>query len=103
MGTALPDNPDLAWDIGEGIDRDLAVDFIMQFETTLCVYSPSVEQLYSSYNIFFPREHHRRMVILPDPAAFHDTFSFVPAAAITMTGLYIIPGELIGADRKSVV
>jgi hypothetical protein len=98
MGTALPDNPDLAWDIGEGIDRDLAVDFIMQFETTLCVYSPSVEQLYSTYNIFFPREYHRRMVILPDPAAFHDTFNFVRSTAVTMTGLYIIPGELIGAE-----
>jgi hypothetical protein len=93
--TTLPENPDLAWDI-EGIDRDLAVDFIMQFETTLCVYSASVEQLYSSYNIFFPREYHRRMVILPDPAAFHDTFNGIVPEAVVMTGLYIIPGELIG-------
>jgi len=94
--TVLPDNPDLAWDIGEGIDRDRAVDFIMQFETTLCVYSASVEQLYSTYNIFFPREYHRRMVILPDPGAFHDTFNGVVPEAVIMTGLYIIPGELIG-------
>jgi hypothetical protein len=93
--TALPENPDLAWDI-EGIDRDRAVDFIMQFETTLCVYSASVEQLYSTYNIYFPREHHRRMVILPDPGAFHDTFHGIIPEAVVMTGLYIIPGELIG-------
>jgi len=93
--TALPENPDLAWDI-EGIDRDRAVDFIMQFETTLCVYSASVEQLYSTYNIYFPREYHRRMVILPDPAAFHDTFHGIVPEAVVMTGLYIIPGELIG-------
>jgi hypothetical protein len=96
MDTVLPDNPDLAWDIGEAIDRDRAIEFIMQFETTLCVYSASVEQLYSSYNIFFPREYHRRMVILPDPAAFHDTFHGVVQDAVIMTGLYIIPGELIG-------
>jgi hypothetical protein len=93
--TTLPENPDLAWDI-EGIDRDLAVDFIMQFETTLCVYSMSVEQLYSTYNIFFPREYHRRMVILPDPGAFHDTFHGIVPEAVVKTGLYIIPGELIG-------
>lgn len=93
--TTLPDNPDLAWDI-TGIDRDRAVDFIMQFETTLCVYSATVEQLYSTYNIFFPREHHRRMVILPDPAAFHDTFNGIVPEAVVKTGLYIIPGELVG-------
>ena len=92
---ALPENPDLAWDISAGIDRDVARDFIMQFETTLCVYSPSVEQLYSTYNIYFPEEYDRKMVILPDPAAFHDTFNGVVPEAVSVTGLYIIPGELI--------
>ncbi len=95
MDSALTDNPDLAWDIGEGIDRERAIDFVMQFETTLCVYSASVEKLYSTFNIYFPREYHRKMVILPDPAAFHDTFSSINAQAVQMTGLYIIPGELI--------
>lgn len=91
----LPENPDLAWDIGAGIDRDVAADFVMQFETTLCVYSPSVEQLYSTYNIYFPREYDRKMVILPDPTAFHDTFNGIVPEAVSLTGLYIIPGELI--------
>jgi hypothetical protein len=59
------------------------------------VYSASVEKLYSTYNIYFPREYHRKMVILPDPAAFHDTFSGVVDRSVAMTGLYIIPGELI--------
>ena len=99
--SVLPDNPDLAWDLGEGIDRERAIDFIMQFETTLCVYSASVEKLYSTYNIYFPREYHRKMVILPDPAAFHDTFSGVVTEAVQMTGLYIIPGELI--DEQGLV
>jgi hypothetical protein len=67
----------------------------MQFETTLCVYSVSVEQLYSTYNIYFPEEYDRKMVILPDPAAFHDTFNGIVPEAVTVTGLYIIPGELI--------
>ncbi len=91
----LPENPDLAWDIGAGIDRDIAKEFVMQFETTLCVYSPSVEQLYSTYHIYFPVEYDRKMVILPDPTAFHDTFNGIMPEAVAMTGLYIIPGELI--------
>jgi len=95
MAAALPDNPDLAWDIGAGIDRDIARDFIMQFETTLCVYSPTVEQLYSTYHIYFPEEYDRKMVILPDPTAFTDTFNGIVNEAVTVTGLYIIPGELI--------
>lgn len=95
MAAALPENPDLAWDIGAGIDRDVARDFIMQFETTLCVYSPTVEQLYATYNIFFPEEYDRKMVILPDPTAFTDTFNGIVNEAVTVTGLYIIPGELI--------
>jgi hypothetical protein len=95
MAAALPENPDLAWDIGASIDRDVARDFIMQFETTLCVYSPTVEQLYATYNIFFPEEYDRKMVILPDPTAFTDTFNGIVNEAVTVTGLYIIPGELI--------
>lgn len=97
--TPLPDNPDLAWDLGETIDRDRAIEFVLQFETTLCVYSPTVQQLYSTYNIFFPREYDRKMVILPDPGAFHDTFHNVEPEAITPTGLYIIPGELVGKSE----
>ncbi|MBV1905216.1 MAG: hypothetical protein KUG75_04005 [Pseudomonadales bacterium] len=92
----LPENSDLAWDLGEIHNRERAIDFIMRFETTLCVYSPSVEQIYSTYNIFFPKEYDRKLVILPDPAAFHDTFNGVTSNSIKPTGLYIIPGELIG-------
>ena len=66
MTAELPENADLAWDLEEISNRQRAIDFIMQFETTLCVYSPSVEQIYSTYNIYFPREYDRKMVILPD-------------------------------------
>ena len=91
----LPDNPDLAWDLADIINRERATEFVMQSETTLCVFSGSVEQLYSNYNIYFPKEEDRRMVILPDPLAWHDTFQGVTAESVSETGLYIIPGELI--------
>jgi len=96
MTQALPENSDLAWDLGEITNRERAIEFIMQFETTLCVYSPNVEQIYSSYNIYFPEDYDRKMVILPDPGAFHDTFNGVTSDSVTATGLYIIPGELVG-------
>ncbi len=95
MDDTLPENPDLAWDIAEIRNRQRAIEFIMQFETTLCVYSPTVEQLYSTYNIYFPEEYDRKMVILPDPGAFHDTIHGVTAEAVQTTGLYIVPGGLI--------
>lgn len=95
MASPLGDNPDLAWDLNEILNRERAMDFVLQFETTLCVYSASVEQLYSTYNLFFPEEFRRKMVILPDPAAYHDTFHNVPVSSVMATGLHIIPGELI--------
>ena len=94
----LSQNPDLAWDLDDFSDRDRAMEFVMQFESTLCVYSPSVEQLYTNYNMFFPKEFERKMVILPDPNAFHDTFFYIAAEAVVATGLYVIPGELIEKD-----
>ncbi len=94
----LSQNPDLAWDLDDFSDRDRAMEFVMQFESTLCVYSPSVEQLYTNYNMFFPKEFERKMVILPDPNAFHDTFFYIAPEAVVATGLYVIPGELIEKD-----
>jgi len=98
MNAALPENPDLAWDLEEFSDREKAMDFVLQFEDTMCVYSPSVEQLYTNYSIFFPKEWERKMVILPDPAAYHDTFFHIAPQAVVQTGLYVIPGQLIDKD-----
>lgn len=88
------ENPDLAWDI-DFIHQQRAMDFLLQFEDTLCVYSPSVRQMYSSYNIYFPKDWGSKAVILPDPNAFHDTFNYVEREAIVATGLHVIPGDMI--------
>lgn len=92
----LPENPDLAWDLDDFNHRERAMEFVKQFETTMCVYSPSVEQLYTNYRMYFPQEWQRKLVILPDPTAFHDTFFHIQAEAVVATGLYIVPGELVG-------
>ncbi|MEZ5558895.1 MAG: hypothetical protein R3E86_10205 [Pseudomonadales bacterium] len=94
--SSQPENPDLAWDLDTFSHHDRAEDFVMQFETTMCVYSASVAQLYASYNMYFPGGARRRLVILPDPGAYHDTFFNIDTRAVVATGLYVVPGELIG-------
>jgi len=94
----LPENPDLAWDLDDFNHRERAMEFVRQFETTMCVYSPSVEQLYTNYRMYFPQEWRRKLVILPDPTAFHDTFFHIQSEAVVSTGLYIVPGELVSKD-----
>ena len=92
----MPQNPDLQWDLDDFNHRQRAMDFVTQFESTMCVYSPSVEQIYATYNMFFPREWDSKMVILPDQGAYHDTFFNIAPPSVVATGLYVIPGELIG-------
>lgn len=98
MAMELPTNSDLAWDLDEFTQAQRAMDFVLQFETTLCVFSPSVEQIYTTYNMFFPDDWDRKLVILPDAGAFHDTFFRVDKSAVTATGLYIVPGPLVGQE-----
>lgn len=95
MSTA-DQNRDLVWDLVNFKRRQLAAHFIKRFENKLCIYSGSVAQLYTNYSIYFPEEENRRMVILPNPHAYHDTFQNIPEQAVTRTGMNIIPGEILG-------
>ena len=95
MEAELPENEDLAWDLDDFSYNERAMEFVMQFESTLCVYSPSVEQVYTTYNMFFPKEWEGKLVILPDPTAYHDTFFNIEAKGVAATGLYIVPGQLL--------
>jgi hypothetical protein len=89
-------NADLVWDLNKFSKHRKAMDFVKKFENKLCVFSNTVEQMYTNYSIFFPEDTDRQMVILPDPYAFHDTFHHLKDNAVQSTGLHIIPGNLIG-------
>lgn len=91
----VTENKDLVWELGGFHQRKRAVDFAMGFENKICVYSASVEQLYTNYNIFFPKEEGRSLVILPNPYAHHDIFNGIPQSAVTPTGLSIIAGDMV--------
>jgi hypothetical protein len=106
MGYAIhqeASNTDLIWGLGHISQQQRATDFIKRFENKLCVYSPTVKQLYSNYSVFFPEDANRSMVVLPDPYAFHDTFHHIPEEAIQPTGLHIIPGETINREGLYIV
>jgi len=87
------DNRDLVWDLDSFQRRKTAQNFVLSFENKLCVFSGSVEQLYSNYNIFFPKEENRKLVILPNPYAHHDTFHGIPERAAKPTGLLLVPAD----------
>lgn len=87
------DNKDLVWDLNQFNKQQRAQNFVLGFVNKLCVYSSTVEQLYTNYSIFFPKEENRKLVILPNPYAHHDTFQGITEDAIKATGLMIVPAE----------
>jgi hypothetical protein len=75
MDAELSENPDLAWELDDFNHRQRAMDFVRQFESTMCVYSSTVEQIYTSYNMFFPQDWDSKLVIIPIPQCFTIRFS----------------------------
>lgn len=98
MRVSITDNKDLVWDLNSFSQRQRAVAFVMGFENKLCIFSSAVGQLYTNYNLFFPTEESRSLVILPNPYAPHDTYNGIPLSAITATGLNIVQGQKNGKD-----
>ena len=90
-----PQNQDLIWDLDSIARRELAERFIKLFENRLCVYSESTRQLYTNYDLHFPSDMGRKMVVLPNPYAFHDTLHGIEAHAVRKTGLCVLPGVVL--------
>lgn len=95
MNAAQP-NQDLIWKIGSLQFRETTVGFLKRFEASLCLFSNTVAQLYSNYEIVPEHSRSDRMVALPDPFADHDTFNHVKSDAVVATGIRIIPTEFTG-------
>lgn len=86
------DNADLVWELDSLTALNLAERFMRLFESRLAVYSESLRAIYTNYSLFFPVQMERRMVILPNPYAHHDTLHHVDPEAVTPTGICIYPG-----------
>lgn len=90
---APPANEHLVWDLSKLSDYQKASSFAKQFRKSLCVFSAPVQQLYSNYDILVPQDNDRKLTILPNPRADHDTFNFINADAVIPTRLFISPGD----------
>lgn len=86
-------NKDLVWNLGDKNLPERTVQFLKRFENTLCLFSGSVRQLYSNYEIHPIAANDNKAVALPNPRAYHDTYSHVTREAIRPTGLFIAPSE----------
>ena len=92
-------NSDLIWNLQGSKDKQEVTRFLKRFESMLCVMAGSVSQLYSNYTIE-KSHHHDRLMVLPAPYAYHDTFSNITSEAMVPTNLFIIPGSLIAAGDQ---
>lgn len=94
-------NKDLIWVIGNKVYLESAVCFLKRFESALCLFSTSVDQLYSNYEIVPANNEANRMVAMPNPYAYHDTFSLLNSDAVVPTGIRVIPSEVAGRSGSS--
>lgn len=89
-------NLDLIWSLGAEEYCQQVARFLRRFESRLCVFSSKVDQLYSNYELMAVHDEQSKMVVLPNPYAYHDTFNHVDSEAVVPTGMFIIPGEASG-------
>lgn len=88
----------LIWRLNQFDNHKRAANFVKQFQETLCVYSSTVEQLYTNYDISIPENDERSLIILPNPYAYHDTFNNISNESVHATGMYIVPGDQFGKE-----
>lgn len=96
-------NADLEWNLDKLQSQKKAREFVMHFESRLCIYSDSVEQLYTNYTINFSSRENAPLVILPNPYAFHDTYNNINPESVRDTGLFILPGETVNRSGLQIV
>ncbi len=97
-------NRDLVWSLGGRQFSESTFGFLKRFESALCLFSNTVSQLYSNYEIVHFGHGGTKLVALPNDFAAHDTFNNVDYDAVEPTGLYIVPEEVRrGSGRKGLL
>lgn len=83
-------NNDLVWDIAEFRQRKKAAIFVQSFENSFCVFSSTVNQLYTNYSIHFPEADPSNIIILPNQYCYHDTYNNIVEVAVKETKIQIV-------------
>lgn len=89
-------NDDLKWGLTHLKQKEMATRFIKILEGKLCVFAPSVRQVYSKYTFESSSMDSDNIVVLPDPYAFTENFNHINESAISKSSLYLLSGEAIG-------
>ncbi|MEY8205014.1 MAG: hypothetical protein RPR40_08040 [Bermanella sp.] len=104
MGTlAGSNNLDLIWTLNHITDKARAKRFLKNFENRLCVYSPSVSQLYTRYDINLPVRIEDSLVVFPDYQDITATYSHISSQAIVSTNIFLVPGEAMRQEGLFIV
>lgn len=86
----MKSNNDLVWNLDDFRERKHAANFVKGFEKSFCVFSSSVNQLYSSYSIEFTELNPKNILIIPNPYKYHDTFNAIPEHAVMKTNVQVV-------------
>ena len=92
----LQSDESLIWSLSEFDDHRRAVEFVRHFRDSLCIYSNKVGQIYACYDVIVPAGDNPDLVVVPDLAAFTETWYDVAEKAILPTGYTIVPGGVVG-------
>ncbi len=101
--TAGSNNLDLVWGLDNITDKSKAQTFLKNFENKLCVYSPSVCQLYTRYEIILPVLRNDSLVVFPTYQDVTASYSHINSDAILPTNIFIVSGEALNKDGLFVV
>lgn len=85
----------LIWSLAQFEEQQRVVEFAQSFGSSLCVYSPKVQQVYARYELVVP-ERMQEIVVVPDLDAFTETFYDVSPESLLKTNYTIVPGSAVG-------
>ncbi|MRI31648.1 hypothetical protein EOPP23_01395 [Endozoicomonas sp. OPT23] len=89
----------VTWDISHFNQKKKAADFFDSLRNVFAVYSPGTSQIYTNYDVFWSSYNQGKLVVLPNQHAHHDTFFEIEQDATRASGIFVIPGEIIGRDE----
>ncbi|WP_051786064.1 hypothetical protein [Endozoicomonas numazuensis] len=92
----------VVWDISHFNEKKKAADFFDSLRTVFAVYSPGTSQIYTNYDVFWSTYNKEKLVVLPNQHAHHDTFFEIEQDATRASGIFVIPGEILGREELHV-
>lgn len=98
----MENTSNVTWDISHFNQKKKAADFFESLRSVFAVYSPGTSQIYTNYDVFWSTFNKEKLVVLPNQNAHHDTFFNIDPDATRASGIFVIPGEILGKEELHV-